>query len=602
MTSPDEFSSYGVDETKKSEVVQENQWIENNPNIKSKDFTKEEYTEEDLKKRLKDVKDIGEFKKALEEIVWNMESQFLNISKKYFISLNGYDWSANLDDDWIYYSIFEKKWMELLNKIKAIMDEISVWNAELNLLAEFDKVSSELQKLQSQTDKNIQEDMADWMISNKDFVEATSMIANFESWWRALFDTHNLWGKKYAEALNKLDIPNLLGNVFRIEEWAWAFNDGYEEIKKRLNGRSLFQVIDELTQWESYNREKDWTADVIEGISIKGLFYNWKIDDLNNYLSSYKDADRIKQKIKRSLRMASLWMESQDLLWDDFLEAFLAHYSEIKKAPELSDVVQEFESINPTVKEFPKMKEDLYLKQPDILKEKKTKALVLYDSDTLWWSWQEFFGRNINKYKTNGFLSNAKEIVETEDIKIVETKKSNWDLITFGLLKEKDSKKRDESYARGIKQLKDRWYNLITLRWHCYNTSEMVPNLVEQWMLKEWTILIDGWCWNAKWLRSYVEEWVKSYVFSYKNTWKWFTTEAVFDQILKEKEKWWNLWSLLASIDALSNQKSAVCNRIKTMDKPGTEYNMYMFSKYGKENESASTWDETAPVDMAMNN
>ena len=74
MTSPDEFSSYGVDETKKSEVVQENQWIENNPNIKSKDFTKEEYTEEDLKKRLKDVKDIGEFKKALEEIVWNMES------------------------------------------------------------------------------------------------------------------------------------------------------------------------------------------------------------------------------------------------------------------------------------------------------------------------------------------------------------------------------------------------------------------------------------------------------------------------------------------------------------------------------------------------
>jgi hypothetical protein len=61
----------------------------------------------------------------------------------------------------------------------------------------------------------------------------------------------------------------------------------------------------------------------------------------------------------------------------------LTHYSEIKKAPELSDVVQEFESTNPTVKEFPKAKEDLLLKQPDILKERQARILVLCDSDKL---------------------------------------------------------------------------------------------------------------------------------------------------------------------------------------------------------------------------
>nr|MBR6099694.1 hypothetical protein [bacterium] len=38
--------------------------------------------------------------------------------------------------------------------------------------------------------------------------------------------------------------------------------------------------------------------------AIRGLFKNGKIDDFGKDLSTYKDAERIKQKIRKELRMS----------------------------------------------------------------------------------------------------------------------------------------------------------------------------------------------------------------------------------------------------------------------------------------------------------
>ena len=613
MVSP-ETHEENMEESIKQDIPQETpERKEEKTPSKPKDFSKEEYTEEDLKNRLKDIKDVEEFRKAMEEIIGNMEKKFLNINSKHFIDIKWYDWQANLEDDSSNYSIFEEKWIEILNRINEIMNEISVWNAELNLLAEFDKVAKELKTLQEQTNKNIKEDMDDWKLSHKEFIEASSFNEYYKNFWKALFDLHNISQKKFLETTKKMDLYDLIGGIFSIEDWAWAINDWFKEIKNRLKWRNLFKVIDELTQKENYNRKKDWTADTLDAIVINGLCGNWLINDLNNYLWTYEWADRIKQKIKRNL---FLWWEI-DLtwegdLWKKFLDKFITNFEEIKKAPNLQDIAIKLETNKEIVRKLPNEKEKVRTEQPEIMRSKKANAVEIYDCDDLEWSWEGFFRDNINSYLSKGYKVITNESIKTEDIYTEVLENNNWDRITFALLKNKDEEfdTKDESYKRGLELLKDKWYNLIALRWHCYNTWWMVDVLAEQWVLKKWTILIDGWCWNAKNLSDYVSSWVESYVFSYRSTWKWDITEALFKQILKEKNTWWNLWTLLTSIDNLSKQYS----HIKTMDKPDSYYNRYMFLKYwendeipdneeyeAENNEPENIWDSDSSNDLASN-
>jgi len=219
MVSP-ETHEENMEESIKQDIPQETpERKEEKTPSKPKDFSKEEYTEEDLKNRLKDIKDVEEFRKAMEEIIGNMEKKFLNINSKHFIDIKWYDWQANLEDDSSNYSIFEEKWIEILNRINEIMNEISVWNAELNLLAEFDKVAKELKTLQEQTNKNIKEDMDDWKLSHKEFIEASSFNEYYKNFWKALFDLHNISQKKFLETTKKMDLYDLIGGIFSIEDW-----------------------------------------------------------------------------------------------------------------------------------------------------------------------------------------------------------------------------------------------------------------------------------------------------------------------------------------------------------------------------------------------
>ena len=547
-----------------------------------------EYTEEELKNRLKDIKDIEEFKKAISEIIGSMESQFFTLMQKYdedAYQMYPYEWIASIGDEWgpDEMSIFEKKWLEIYEKVQAVLKDVEEWNAEANLLTFFDQIGSELFNLQNYAKTTYEEDMKDWVTSNKEFVTMGWLSNYYSTWWEILFSDHNYDMKEFKEKMKTKPMSSLIWEVFSITSWAWAFNDWLAEIKRRLNWKNLFQEIEDLTSDEAHDREKDWTADTLEWKAITWLLKNGKIEDFDNYLKTYKDAERIKANIKKYLRNSMVdWMQSflpwyEDGEEEDFLWIFLAHFEEVKKTSMLWDIARELEQTSPIVREFSKMEKEIHTKELDIIKEWKINWLLLFDKDFLAWSWAEYYQPNINKYKALGYKQ--VETQNTEDMSLVTLKKWN-DRLTFVLLKESSDSKRVESYERALNQIKDNGYNLIALRWHCYDTEEMAPILWKKWIVKEWSILIDGWCWNSKQLEKYVNAWVTCPIFSYTDTWKWATTEALFDLIIKEKDKWGNLGTLLETVQNASNQKSPKLQRLKTMNMPDSVHSLYALSKW----------------------
>ena len=565
------------------------------------------YTEEELKNRLKEIKDINELKKVLEEIVWSMESKFRELTKKYDKDKRvwfPYDWRGDLDDDLSeeYVSVFEKKWISILQKAQDIMDQIEEWNAEANLLTLMEQSSTELFQLQKNTEDLYKKDIADWALSMKDFIQMRGLSSNYDIWWSDLFNLHNKNINKFKETISKKQMSALIWEVFSISEWAWAFNDWYKEIRRRLNWKSIFQEIDDIAA-NGHDREIDWTADVIEMKAIRGLFKNGKISDFDKDLISYKDAERIKQKIRKELRMSVIEGLWTGLDMRSFLSDVLTHFSDVKASPILWDIATELENTNPIIKEFDHMREELHTQEIDIMKEWRVNWLILFDNDKLEWSWASFFEPNINKYKSLWYTEKKDECRETPDMKMVtlENSKNKKDKITLVLLKEQDSKSMKKSYERAISELKDNWYNLFALRGHCFNTGKMASLLWESGMVNQWSLFIDWGCWNSWSISSYMQAWINCPMFTYTNTWKWETTEALFDLIIREKNSWWNLGTLLSSVAKASNQKAEKYQHLKTMNMPDSPYSLYAISRlneWGNGEEMAYMWS-SPEYDMA---
>ena len=570
-----------------------------------------EFSETELAQRLKDIKDINELKKALNEIIGSMESQIIKITKELNKDNNekwrwAYNWIAEIEDDyWDTYSIFEKKWLEIIDKAKDILAQIEQWNAEVNLLTFLQQSSAELFQVQNEAENQIRNDIKDWNISYKDFISKTSIEYNYEKWWSLMFSYHNN-PTKFKEYLKSKSNADLIWSLFSIKEWAWAFNDWYTELKRRLNWKNLFTEIDDIAaNW--HDRELDWTTDIIEKKAVRGMLRNGKINDLNNYLSTYKDSERIINDIRKELRHSIMdsiwiWLDETAYIWD-----FLKHFNEVKKSSMLWDLAREIEKSNPVVQKFEELEKNIHNQQLDILKDKKVNALILFDNDDLAWSWKEYFKPNIAKFKSQWYKE--VERTNTEDLEKVVLKK--WDdKITLWRLKcDKDDNL--ESYDKAISSLKDNNYNLFALRWHCYNTSEIAPRLWENWMLKEWSILIDWWCWIANsHLDEYIKWWITCPIFSYTNTWKWETTEALFNIILKEKDKWWNLWTLLNSVKQAMKSNSPVLKWMSTMNMPDSPYTLFSLANYKSNKTLADNWetdDDTSdqtryfPIDSSTN-
>lgn len=581
------------------------------------------FTEEELAQRLKDIKDINELKKVLQEIIWSMEKQLMSILQE--ISgwdgptwIRSYEWIWNLDDEYWdeELSLFEKKWIDIMNKAKNLLAQIEEWNAEVNLLTFLQQASSELYQTQNKAEEDLRTDMKDGKLTYRAFTSQETFEHSYAFGWSMLFFSHSN-PNKFRELLNSKSTGRLIGEVFSISEWAWAFNDWYAEIKKRLNWKNIFDEIDDIAaDW--HDRELDWTADFLENITVSGMLNNGKINDLDKYISTYKDSERIKNNIRKKLRMnivSSMWWGLDS---DSFLSDILKHFDEVKQSPILWDIAKELEETNPTIRVFNEMKEDINKQEIDILKNKRVNALMVFDNDDLAWSWAEYFKPNIAKFKRLWYTTEI-ENTKTPDMEKVVLQKWNNEneRITLCRLKEiyseENADNQSASYDRVFNELKGNSYNLFSLRWHCYNTEEMAWRLWELWMVSESSILIDWWCWNARHTDEYINWGITCPMFTYTNTWKWATTEALVDIILREKNKWGNLWTLLNSIKQWMNWNSPTLKWMKTMNMPDSPYTLYSLAKQKTNRDYAAietgaweprTWDEITPVasdDIAMN-
>lgn len=574
-------------------------------NQKETDFSKK--TEEkgektELLSRLKDIKDIDSLRAVLSEVVWKMETQFLEVVKnktknsEILDALEIYDGHVNLEDS-AKPSVFEQKAWELLEQAEQIMLDVEMWTSEAKVLDEFfSQMSSDLVQFQAQAEDHIIEDIKDWMISNKEFIEVNDLNWMLNRWWEKLFNEHNTNIWKFKEIISKKPMASLIWEVFSIDYWAWAFNDWYEEIKSRLKWKNLFQEIDNITSKDS---ENDWTREMLKWKAMRSLLRNWKIQDFDNYFSWYKKSDEIKQRIKKAIEVSNLGFENMPwtLPWEEeFLWDFVAHFDEIKKSTSLRDIALELEKKNPIVEQFKPMREEIYKQVPDVYQEGIMKWLFIYGNDKLAWAWVESFKKNIEKYKWKPyFFTREIDKSEDEDMEYITLGKENSeDRITFALLKqtppenEEDEDKRPDSYARGLSKLKDKWFNTFSLRCHCYNTNVMASTLANLGMTDKWSILIDGWCGNAKVIGDYVSQWLDCHMFSYTDTWKWATTEALFDHILKWKDKKSNIWEIVNSIKTASKQSNSALNWTNTMRMPWSEAYLYAIIKNWEKDEIAS--------------
>ena len=582
------------------------------------------FTEEELAQRLKDIKDINELKKVLQEIIWSMENQLMTILQEISgedgpIWIRSYEWIWNLDDEYWdeELSLFEKKWIDIMNKAKNLLAQIEEWNAEVNLLTFLQQVSSELYQTQNQAEEYIRTDMKDRELSYKEFISESSYVLNYAFGGATLFENHSN-PNKFRELLNSKSTGKLIWEVFSIRWWAWAFNDWYAEIKKRLNWKNIFDEIDDIAaDW--HNRELDWTANFLENTTLSGMLSRGKIDDLDKYISTYKDWERLKNNIRKKLRMniaSSMWWGLDS---DSFLLDFLKHFDKVKQSPILWDIAKELEETNPTIRVFNEMKEDIYDQELDILKNKRVNALMVFDNCNLAWSWAEYFKPNIAKFKRQWYTTEVEHTNTPDMEKVVLQKWNNGnERITLCRLKEiyteENAKKQSESYDRVFNELKNNSYNLFSLRWHCYNTEEMVWRIWNLWMVSESSILIDWWCWNAWKTDRYINEGITCPMFTYTDTWKWATTEALIDIILREKNKWGNLWTLLNTVKQWINWNSPTLKWIKTMNMPDSPYTLYSLAKHRTNRDYATietrAWEpwpwegEISPIDseqIAMN-
>ena len=92
--------------------------------------------------------------------------------------IRSYEWIWNLDDEYWdeELSLFEKKWIDIMNKAKNLLAQIEEWNAEVNLLTFLQQASSELYQTQNKAEEDLRTDMKDGKLTYND-VRNTDLFA-----------------------------------------------------------------------------------------------------------------------------------------------------------------------------------------------------------------------------------------------------------------------------------------------------------------------------------------------------------------------------------------------------------------------------------------
>lgn len=481
-------------------------------------------------------------------------------------------------------TIFEQKWVELLQRAKNIEENNRVLKASVELTSwalqpdnqnyldrekEFQDakewISNELYNTYLDAIKDVNEDIKeDWILNHINNIDFSWMLRvrqfNYIKIWKEIFEKKekmtDIEFDKYIKWFNDID---LFWWTFNIDEWSWAFEYCYGEVKRRIWNKNLFSVID---SFDLGVNEKD----ILKLSCIGGLISRKKIDDLKSYLTGYPNHDNLintlRSLIKKNDRL-KMW--------------FLISFEELKGIELLKPIIEDLEH-DPKIGKILESKW-LPFENVDIFNSREINALMLYDNE--WhWGWSSFFGAELEKYKSKNFVVEKKE--STIDYEKVVLKKWKHKIVML---------KINCSAARGIQDSSKKFvgalnnvlwklwsenFNLFALRWHCYTTEHMAKALWNYNMVWEWDILIDGWCYNAKKIPSYHKDWLKWLLFGYIWQWRWACTDDFLNRLITAVDSWGTLDDVLSYYNNYKwNESTTAWYFASKVSRPDSIYNRY---------------------------
>lgn len=512
-------------------------------------------TKEDIKYFMDKAKNSQELYENVIKVLTNMESNFKDTM---FEIANQENWDAektdlirdasfnhklNTDDP---VTLFEKKGSEILKKAEELENKINTQNSVIQVVwsweiywqkvdeNERNAIIEELYQLRLDAIQNFKDDIEDWFLSNENNVSAEK-IRNQGRWlWTDLFSLRETDKKRFEENVDKMNLTQLIFATFNIEKWSWAFTYSYWKLKEKLWDKNLFDYIDE--------QDKSWdqTSEVLKYSVFKMFFQRRMASDLTKMIDGYSwNKQDLVNYVDKNIR--------ED---EDFKISFLTSIKDLENSQYFWNIAKDLKENDPDVKRAYEATSNL--DNIDIFKDGKVNALMIYDNE--WhWGWSSYFDSNLKDYQTKGFRSDTKATVNNEDYTKYVLKKWNDTITLVKMKKLQMDNMEDEEIQSTLKPIVDQQnYNLFALRWHCYNTEQVIWVLWSTNVIWEWDLLIDGWCNNSINTGEYYKSWVKWQICTYTSTGKWDSTQAFVYKIINAKNSWKNFSDVLWYYNSLT--------------------------------------------------
>lgn len=495
-------------------------------------------TKEDIKYFMDKAKNSQELYENAIKVLKNMESNFRDTifeiadqenwdaEKTDLIRDSSFNSKLNTDNP---VTLFEKKGSEILKKAEELENKINTQNSGAQVVwsweIDWEKVDEnernalieELYQLRLDAIQNFKDDIEDGFLSNENNVSAEK-IRNQGRWlWTDLFAMREVDKKRFEENIDKMNLTQLIFATFNIEKWSWAFTYSYWKLKEKLWDKNLFNYIDEQ------NKSWDQTSEALKYSAFKMLFQRRMTWNLNKMLDGYSwDKEELMQFISKNIKEDK-----------DFKIAFLTSIKDAEKSEYFGKIAQDLKENDTDVKKAYEAASNI--DNIDIFKDGKINALMIYDNEGHGW-WSSYFDSNLKYYQNKGFSSKK---VDNPDYTKYVLKKWNDTITLVKIKKLQMDNMEDEEIKNVLKSIVDQQdYNLFSLRWHCYNTEQVIWILWSMNAVWEWDLLIDGWCNNSINTGDYYKSWVKWQICTYTSTGKWDSTQAFVDRIMNAKNSW----------------------------------------------------------------
>ena len=130
-------------------------------------------------------------------------------------------------------TLFEKKWAELLERSKAIVQRNQLLNAEVQLAktswedliqGDKDKMVQELFQTRINAINDFKDDIADGVLSNENNIDVIKSAYVWKRLWDELFWLKEKNKQEFEKRINNMSLQQLIYWTFNIYEGSWAFS------------------------------------------------------------------------------------------------------------------------------------------------------------------------------------------------------------------------------------------------------------------------------------------------------------------------------------------------------------------------------------------